>query len=45
MIRGRKVNVSINVQGCTIGLEVIIIFTRFTKDVAMDNQALSRCYL
>ncbi len=43
MIRGRKANVSLNVQGCTMGLEVIV--TRFTKDVAIDKQDLSGCYL
>ncbi len=45
MFRGCKANVSLNVQGCTMGLEVIVIFTRFIKEVAMDDQALSGCYL
>ncbi len=42
MSRGRNENVSLNVRGCTLGLEVI--FTKFTKDVAIDKQALSGCY-
>ena len=30
-------NVSLNVQGCTMGLDAI--FTRYHKDVAIDKQA------
>lgn len=44
-IRGCKANVSLSVQGCTMGLEVIVIFTRLQSDVAIDKQALSGCYL
>jgi hypothetical protein len=36
---------SYNVQGFMMGLEAVVIFTRFTKDFAIDKQALSGCYL
>lgn len=41
MIRGCNENVSLNVRGCTLGLEVI--FPGFTEDMAIDKQALSGC--
>ena len=43
MIRGSRANVSINIQGCTMGLEAIV--TGITKDVAIDKQVLSGRYL
>ncbi len=45
MARGRKANVSLDVQEFTMVLADIVIFTRFTKDLATDKQALSGCYL
>jgi hypothetical protein len=45
MVRGRNENVFLKIQECTMGLEVVVIFPRFTKDVAIYKQALSGCYL
>ena len=45
MIRGSKANVSLYVQKCTMGLEVIVVLNRFTKDVTIGKEALSGCYL